>query len=151
MQKPARPAKRSGRADNLTPAQRSECMRRVKGRDTKPEMIVRRIVHGMGFRYRLHDARLPGRPDLVLPARGRVIFVHGCFWHLHRCPKGTMMPQARADYWLAKLSANQARDRAAIRKLRRSGWRVLVVWECELRNHARIKRRLRSFFTHPGK
>src|SRR5262245_1683825 len=112
----------------------------VRAKNTKPEMIVRRLVHSMGFRYRLHDRRMPGIPDLVFPSRRAVIFVHGCFWHRHaNCGR---MPKSRLDYWLPKLERNKARDVQNIKALRRSGWRVLVVWECQLKTNlsARITR-----------
>ena len=106
-------------------------MASVKSRDTAPEMRVRRLVHRLGFRFRLHRHDLPGTPDLVFPRLGRVIFVHGCFWHLHSCRKGRTAPQTRAAFWRAKREGNAARDKAVIASLRRSGWRVLVVWECQ--------------------
>ncbi len=121
-------------------------MRRVRGKDTKPEMAVRRMVHGMGFRYALHRRDLPGNPDLVFPARGRVIFVHGCFWHSHTCRAGRNRPASNAAYWTAKLERNQARDRANRRRLRNLGWQILVVWECELRKPERLQARIARFF-----
>lgn len=106
-------------------------MRAVKSGDTTPELIVRRLVHGLGYRYRLHAGDLPGKPDLVLPRHGKAIFVHGCFWHRHRCSAGQSTPASRVNYWQAKFERNVARDRANLRKLRREGWSVLVVWECQ--------------------
>lgn len=117
--------------DTITPEQRSQLMARVRDRDTKPEMIVRRLVHGNGFRYRLHVRDLPGCPDLVLPRHGKVIFVHGCFWHQHRCKRGNRQPKSNADYWNAKLERNRKRDAKHRRELRKLGWQVLIVWECE--------------------
>lgn len=117
--------------DNLTRSQRSETMSRVRGKDTGPELVVRRLVHGMGVRYRLHVRELPGAPDMVFPARGKVIFVHGCFWHSHRCLAGLNRPSSNKRYWTPKLERNQRRDRANLAKLRRLGWKVLVVWECQ--------------------
>src|SRR6202051_3411575 len=109
-------------------------MSAVHSKDTKPEMAVRRVVHALGFRYRLHYASLPGRPDLVFPSRGKVIFVHGCFWHRHaRCRYATI-PKTRTDYWQDKFSANTERDRRNKRELKRLGWEVLIVWQCELKN-----------------
>jgi DNA mismatch endonuclease (patch repair protein) len=133
--------------DTLTPAERSERMSRVRGRDTKPEMIVRRLAHGMGYRYRLHVGGLPGRPDLVFPWRRRVIFVHGCFWHRHPDPacKLARLPKSRLDFWRPKLDANRARDIAKQEGLKVLGWRVLVVWECELRDKDGLRARIRSF------
>jgi DNA mismatch endonuclease, patch repair protein len=132
--------------DTFTPAERSAVMKRVASKDTGPEMAVRSMVHGMGFRYALHRRDLPGNPDLVFPARGRVIFVHGCFWHGHSCRAGRNRPSSNTGYWIAKLDRNQARDAANRRRLRNLGWRTLVVWECELKNPQRLRARLARFF-----
>lgn len=117
--------------DSLTPEQRSERMSRIRGSDTGPELLVRRYLHALGFRYRLHARDLPGRPDLVLPKHGAVVFVHGCFWHAHSCQKGRI-PRTRSKFWQEKFAYNQARDSRNVRALRRLGWRVLTVWECSL-------------------
>jgi DNA mismatch endonuclease, patch repair protein len=130
--------------DNLTPAQRSETMRRVKSTNTTPELVVRRLVHGMGFRYGLHSKKLPGHPDLVLRRLRAVIFVHGCFWHRHRC-EAAILPVTNREYWAAKQQRNSDRDRRNIRGLRRAGWSVLVIWECQTRNLPRLEQRLRRF------
>ena len=119
--------------DVLTPEQRRFCMSRIQGRDTKPEMIVRRMLHALGYRYRLHVRALPGTPDLVFPSRGKIIFVHGCFWHRHNCRYGRVRPATRREFWRRKLEGNQQRDRQTRRKLRRMGWDVLTVWECQTR------------------
>ena|SRR3569623_926246 len=124
-------------ADVFTPQQRSAVMRAVKGADTKPEMIVRRLVHALGYRYRLHVRSLPGAPDLVFPRLKKTIFVHGCFWHRHHCEGGRSMPSSKVDYWHAKFSANRRRDQKHRRQLRALGWQVLVVWECQLRPKVR--------------
>lgn len=116
-------------------------MSRIKGADTKPELIVRRFLHSKGFRYRLHDSRLPGRPDVVLPRYKVVVFIHGCFWHAHRCQMGRV-PETRSNYWLEKFRANQIRDRRSARALRRMGWRVLIVWECALTTLAKREKAL---------
>jgi len=108
-------------------------MRRIRKIDTKPEMIVRRMLHAMGYRYRLHDKRLPGHPDIVLPRHRKVVFVHGCFWHRHDCPDGRKLPRSKPEYWGPKLERNRARDALHVAELRVLGWDVLVVWECELR------------------
>ena len=129
--------------DQFTAAERSRVMRAVKSGDTAPELIVRRMVHGFGFRYRLHCRELPGQPDLVLPRLEKVIFVHGCFWHRHRCAAGQSMPASRVEYWQAKFARNVTRDRSNLRKLRRMGWSVLVVWECQTRNAKREQLRAR--------
>ena len=118
-------------ADIMTPAQRSERMSRIRSQNTKPEMLVRRFLHARGFRFRLHARDLPGRPDLVLPKYRAVVFVEGCFWHGHSCQKGRV-PGTNSDFWQAKVAANQARDKRNQRALRRDGWRVIRVWECQL-------------------
>ena len=120
-------------------------MRAAKSRDTGAEMVVRRLVHSLGYRYRLHRKDLPGVPDLVFPARGAIIFVHGCFWHQHDCPRGARIPRTRRDYWVPKLRKNQERDRQHQERLQRDGWRVLVIWECETRGTSRLVRHLREF------
>lgn len=119
--------------DTLTPAERSERMSRIRGRDTKPEMLVRRHLHGKGFRYRLHVPDLPGKPDLVLPKYGVAVFVEGCFWHGHSCQNGRV-PGTNSAFWQAKVASNQARDKRNRRALTKQGWRVIRVWECQLAN-----------------
>jgi len=118
-------------------------MRSVGTRDTGPEWIVRRLLHRNGARYRLHDKRLPGRPDIVLSGRRLAVFVHGCFWHAHDCPKGRA-PKSRPEYWQPKLEANRARDALAVTRLRELGWRVEIVWQCETRNEAALEDRLKK-------
>ncbi len=118
-------------ADSLTPAERSERMSRIRSRDTKPEIWVRKALHAHGFRFRLHRRDLPGRPDIVLPKYNAVVFVQGCFWHAHRCQKGRI-PATRSGFWKSKFEANQQRDARNTRALRASGWRVCTIWECEL-------------------
>jgi DNA mismatch endonuclease (patch repair protein) len=117
----------------------------VRSKDTHAEIIVRRLVHSMGYRYRLHDRRLPGTPDLVFAGRRRVIFIHGCFWHQHACTNGDRMPKSRVRFWRGKLLGNVARDRRAAGKLRRDGWGVLTVWECQLKDTKRLAKRIVSF------
>jgi DNA mismatch endonuclease (patch repair protein) len=136
-------------ADQFSPAERSRIMRCVKSGDTTPEMVVRRLVHGMGYRYRLQCRELPGQPDLVLPRLKKAIFVHGCFWHRHACDAGQSTPASRVEYWQAKFARNEVRDRRNIRKLRRLGWSVLVVWECQTRVRRResLRRRLERFLS----
>jgi DNA mismatch endonuclease (patch repair protein) len=131
--------------DTLTPEQRSERMSRVRSRDTKPELFVRRLVHGMGYRYRLHRRDLPGHPDLVFPIRGKIIFVHGCFWHRHGTCKYTRWPKSRLEFWKPKLEENNRRDKANQKALREMGWKVMVVWECQLRDGERLSAKLRNF------
>ena len=119
--------------DVFTPEQRSAVMRRVKGRDTGPELTVRRILRAAGIGYRLGGGGLPGRPDLVMKGRRTAVFVHGCFWHGHDCPRGAREPKANAAYWKAKIDRNRARDAAARSALEADGWRVVTVWECGMR------------------
>ncbi len=119
--------------DVFTPEQRSAVMRRVKGRDTGPELTVRRILRAAGIGYRLGGAGLPGRPDLVMKGRRTAVFVHGCFWHGHDCARGSRKPKANEAYWTGKIGRNRARDSAAQAALEDSGWRVVVVWECEMK------------------
>jgi DNA mismatch endonuclease (patch repair protein) len=134
--------------DTLTKTARSERMALVRSKDTKPELTVRRLVHAMGFRYRLHARDLPGCPDIVLPKRGKIIFVHGCFWHRHGQCSGTRWPKSRLSFWKTKLNANHARDIVNRRKLRSLGWKVLVIWECQLKNHAKTVERISSFLNN---
>lgn len=131
--------------DTLTPQQRSAVMSRIRCVDTLPEMAVRRIAHALGYRYRLHSAKLPGKPDLVFASRKKVVFVHGCFWHLHAACREGRMPSSNRDYWVPKLERNRTRDAAHRRALRRLGWSSLVLWECELSNPERIARKLCAF------
>jgi DNA mismatch endonuclease Vsr len=118
-------------SDVLTPEQRSRCMSRIRSRDTKPEMLVRSLVHALGYRFRLQRRDLPGRPDLVFPRLRKIIFVHGCFWHQHKCRFGRVAPATNARFWAEKRSGTVARDRRARRALAKLGWSVLVIWECE--------------------
>jgi DNA mismatch endonuclease (patch repair protein) len=134
--------------DTFTPNERSRVMRQVRGRDTGPEMVVRRLVHSMGFRYRLHCRELPGNPDLVFPSRRKIIFVHGCFWHGHACRSGRNRPSSNTGYWIPKLERNKARDRANRKQLKRLGWDVLVVWECQLKRAGGIAARILRFLEH---
>jgi DNA mismatch endonuclease (patch repair protein) len=133
--------------DVFAPAQRSAVMRSVKSRDTAPELQVRALVRSLGFarRYRLGGAGLPGKPDLVFGGLRKAIFVHGCFWHGHACARGARAPKANAAYWRAKIARNRARDLGAVVSLRAQGWRVLIVWECTLRDRAGVERRLSQF------
>lgn len=124
---------------------RSKIMRAVKGRHTLPEMIVRRAAHGLGYRFRLHRADLPGKPDLVFPKRRKVIFVHGCWWHAHDCKRGARTPKTNVDYWRRKIQRNAERDAEAVRKLRAMGWTAETLWECELRDASSLRDRLRAF------
>ncbi|MDP3492805.1 MAG: DNA mismatch endonuclease Vsr [Hyphomonadaceae bacterium] len=127
-------------ADVFDPEQRSAVMRAVKSRDTAPEMKVRRAAHALGLRFRLHRSDLPGKPDLVFPAKRTALFVHGCFWHGHDCPRGARMPQNNRDYWQAKISRNMARDKASLAALKKLGWTPRVIWECQTRDDAALSR-----------
>jgi DNA mismatch endonuclease (patch repair protein) len=131
--------------DKLTPERRSANMSRIRSRDTSPEMIVRRLVHGMGYRYRLHVASLPGKPDIVLPRLKSIIEVRGCFWHQHAGCIDSHIPKSRVQYWGPKLERNMRRDQENGRELRKLGWRVCVVWECETKAATRLSRRLARF------
>ncbi|MBX3393783.1 MAG: DNA mismatch endonuclease Vsr [Phycisphaerae bacterium] len=131
--------------DTLTPAQRRTCMAAIRGKDTKPELIVRSVAHRLGFRFRLHSTDLPGKPDLVFPSRRAVVFVHGCYWHMHACKRGRSTPATNAEFWREKRNTNRERDRRTLAVLHRAGWRVLVVWECQLRDLDKLASRLRAF------
>lgn len=126
-------------------------MRAVKGRDTGPEKVVRKIVWSIAPGYRLHRGDIPGKPDIVYAARKQAIFVHGCFWHGHNCARGARAPKANAAYWAAKIARNRARDERVRQRLKSEGWRALVIWECELRDKATVSRRLRRFLSSEKK
>jgi len=128
-----------------TPEQRSRIMRSVKGENTTPEMAVRRLVHHMGFRFRLHRKDLPGKPDLVFPRLNKVVFAHGCFWHGHHCARGARVPMQNRGYWIQKVARNKARDGRVLKSLRELGWNFLVIWECEMKSIPKIEKRLRRF------
>jgi DNA mismatch endonuclease, patch repair protein len=139
--------------DKLTPAQRSWNMSRIRGKNTKPELLVRRLLHAKGYRYRLHgksgSVRLPGNPDLVFAGRRKVIFVNGCFWHFHDCRAGQHAPKANALFWEAKRTRTRERDSQQRRQLEASGWDVLTVWECELKNSSALDALLVRFLGAP--
>ena len=128
--------------DVYGPEKRSAVMRQVKGRDTRPELAVRRLIWRLGGRYRLNRADLPGKPDIVLAGRRLVVFVHGCFWHGHDCARGARVPKANRDYWVAKIGRNRMRDAAARERLTALGWRVETVWESELRDAPALEARV---------
>ncbi|HEM7896881.1 TPA: DNA mismatch endonuclease Vsr [Burkholderia cenocepacia] len=129
-----RKQRRSAAPDETPEALRSRTMRAVKSKDTGPEMIVRRFLHAAGLRYRLHDGRLPGKPDLVFPGRRVALFVHGCFWHQHPSCPAAARPKSSSDYWTRKLDGNVARDARHQDELTAAGWTVLIIWECQTRN-----------------
>ncbi|ESW93122.1 XorII very short patch repair endonuclease [Mesorhizobium sp. LSJC269B00] len=133
--------------DTLSTSARSERMSRIGRKDTKPEMVVRRLIHSLGYRYRLHRRALPGRPDLVFPTRRKAIFVHGCFWHRHsdsRC-KLARLPKSRVEFWIPKLEANAERDSRNEHALDNLGWGVLVIWECEIKDRALLESKIQAF------
>lgn len=125
--------------------ERSHQMSLVKCKDTKPELVIRRLVWGMGYRYRLYDGKLPGKPDIVFKSRHKVIFVHGCFWHRHDGCKNARMPKTRLDFWEKKLSGNHLRDLENQKKLVYLGWSFLVIWECELKNLMNVETKIIDF------
>lgn len=132
-------------ADVLTPQQRSFNMSRIRSRDTRPEMVVRSIVHRLGFRYRLHKKDLPGKPDLVLVRHRKIIDVHGCFFHMHNCPYGKVVPATNAEFWRTKRESNLNRDRRNVKLLKKGGWQVLVVWECQTKHPEILEKTLSDF------
>ncbi|MBV6410690.1 MAG: Very short patch repair protein [Rhodocyclaceae bacterium] len=132
------------RRDPLSPSDRSALMARIRAKNTGPELAVRKLVFSLGYRYRLHRADLPGKPDLVFPGRAKVIFVHGCFWHQHACGRYSI-PKSRTRFWKEKLDGNKRRDANNVRRLRALGWRSLVLWECQLRDLEKVTWRIERF------
>ena len=131
--------------DHVNRGKRSLIMAAVRSKDTKPELAVRSLVHALGYRYRLHVSSLPGKPDLVFPGRRKIIFVHGCFWHRHaRCRYATS-PKTRSDFWQEKFLTNVVRDRRTRQELKKLGWRILTVWQCELKNPQKLEVRIDEF------
>lgn len=131
--------------DRIGAEHRSWNMSRIRGRDTKPELLVRSLLHRLGYRFRLHRKDLPGKPDIVFPGRDAIIFVHGCFWHRHKgCPE-TTTPKTRTAFWRKKFAGNVERDAKAQRQLRRMGWRVKVIWQCQTRDESRLTAKLERF------
>jgi DNA mismatch endonuclease, patch repair protein len=129
-------------ADRLTPAQRSLNMSRIGSKNTKPEKLIRSLLHRMGYRFRLHQTSLPGKPDIVLKKYSYVIFVHGCFWHRHNGCKYAFNPTSKTEYWLPKLKRNIERDKENQDALKKVGWNILIIWECELKNINKLKIRI---------
>ncbi len=137
--------------DTLSPQHRSEVMSRIRSTDTKPEMRVRRLAYALGFRYRLHRKELPGKPDLVFVGRKKVIFVHGCFWHMHaECPAGRI-PKSRTEFWGEKLTRNRQRDEENRRALVAAGWQILVLWECQLKDEKQLAAQILRFLETPSR
>jgi len=133
-------------SDKLTPERRSANMAKIRAKNTSPEMVIRRLVHGMGFRYRLHVAQLPGKPDLVFSGLKKIIDVRGCFWHQHKGCIDSHVPKSRQQYWRPKLKLNCKRDKNNERKLRAEGWAVLTLWECEVNDIENLRKQLTAFF-----
>lgn len=133
--------------DILTPAQRRYNMSRIRSRNTKPEIVVRSIVHRMGYRFRLHQKNLPGKPDIVLPRHRKIIDVRGCFFHMHSCRYGRVKPATNDEFWLAKRQSNRLRDKRNARLLRDAGWNVLVIWECQTKTSDRLEKMLSRFLS----
>ena len=131
--------------DTLTPEQRRKVMQKVKSKDTHPEMVVRRLLHKAGYRYRLHRKDLPGKPDIVFPSRRKIVWVHGCFWHRHPGCKYNRMPASNQSYWTPKLEINVVRDEQALYQVTAEGWEAMVVWECEIKDSEELLRRLTEF------
>lgn len=131
-------------------AVRRRIMQAVKSKNTSPELYVRRLLHAQGYRYRLHRNDLPGCPDLVFNGRKRIIFVNGCFWHGHDCARGARVPKSNTEYWTAKVVRNRERDSAVRQRLEESGWRVMALWECELRDESRVLKQLTEFLSASG-
>jgi len=131
--------------DTMTAQARSQRMSLIRGKDTKPEMLVRRTAHALGFRYRLHVTQFPGAPDLVFPRLGKLIFVHGCFWHRHPGCELARLPKSKLDFWVPKLNGNRERDIKNIKKLRRDGWQVKVIWECQTIHPQRLNQTIERF------
>lgn len=134
-------------ADVHTKAQRSFNMSQIRDKNTKPELLVRSLVHRMGYRFRLHRKDLPGKPDMVFAGCKKIIFVHGCFWHVHGCKYGRVRPQTNAEFWQDKRAGNKVRDRKNLKALKILGWDVLVVWQCQTRNLGRLAARLNDFLS----
>lgn len=135
----------TGSMDTRTPEQRSYIMRSVRGRDTGPELVVRSLLHRLGFRFSLHRKNLAGRPDIVLPRHKAVVFVHGCFWHGHGCAKGRL-PKSRLDFWGPKIQKNRNRDAESVKILKAARWRVLTIWQCQTKDIDRLNAKLAKFF-----
>ena len=133
--------------DSISPTRRSENMRRIRSKDTKPEVTVRSLVHRLGYRFRLHRSDLPGRPDLAFPGLRKLIFVHGCFWHQHTSCADGRMPKSRKSYWVPKLRGNTERDKGHRARLQKLGWDVLVIWDCETTNLDKLNAKLRKFLS----
>jgi DNA mismatch endonuclease (patch repair protein) len=134
-------------ADHVDPATRSRIMAAVHSENTTPELAIRKLVFAMGYRYRLHVAGLPGRPDLVFPGRRKILFVNGCYWHRHRNCRYATTPKTNVEFWLSKFEANLRRDRANLKALRSLGWQVLTIWQCQLKNPDKLGKKIDAFLS----
>lgn len=130
--------------DNLSPNQRKHCMSQIRSKDTKPELKVRRLLHSLGYRFRLHYSILPGKPDIVMPKYKTAIFVNGCYWHGHRCKRGMVKPKTNLKYWKNKIANNKLRDKMNRNKLRKMNWKVIVIWECWTKNPSKLQYQLKK-------
>jgi DNA mismatch endonuclease, patch repair protein len=133
--------------DNLTSFQRSNCMSRIRSKDTSPEIVVRHISHNIGYRFRLHRSDLPGKPDLVFPRLKKIIFVHGCFWHSHNCQRGSVKPKTNSNYWEVKRKKTKNRDKMNLKDLKKLGWHCLIIWECDTKNIQKLEKSLNDFLS----
>lgn len=133
--------------DVLTPVERHRNMAAIRGKNTKPEMLVRRLAFGLGYRYRLHCKDLPGKPDIVFRSRRKVIEVRGCYWHMHDCKYGNVIPKTQTSFWQNKRLATVSRDNKNLQKLQDMGWQVLIIWECEMANKANLIERIKNFLS----
>ncbi|WP_241494473.1 very short patch repair endonuclease [Pseudomonas asplenii] len=133
--------------DTISAKERSNIMSRVKSKNTRPEMFIRRMLHRAGFRYRLHDTTLPGKPDIVFPRKRKIIFVNGCFWHRHEGCKQAKIPKSNQVFWHAKLEGNKMRDKCNLRELHNAGWETMIVWECELKDVQTLEKKLLEFLS----
>jgi DNA mismatch endonuclease (patch repair protein) len=131
--------------DVFSKIDRSRIMSRIRGKDTQPELLIRSLTHRLGFRFRLHRKDLPGKPDLVFAARKKIIFVHGCFWHGHKCPRGDRLPKSNVGYWAKKITRNALRFTMQKRNLKKQGWEILVIWECEIKSIEKLQKKIIHF------
>lgn len=138
-------------ADTFSKEKRSDIMSRIKGKNTRPELLVRSLLHRLGYRFRLHRKDLPGKPDIVLPKHKKIIFVHGCFWHGHPDCKRSTLPKSNAEFWRKKIQSNIDRDDAALRELSTAGWKTLIVWQCKINNFDELIKTLTDFLKPTGK
>lgn len=131
--------------DVLTQEQRKRCMSRIRSKNTLPEMKVRRLLHGLGYRFRLHYGKLPGKPDIVLPRLKKIVLVHGCFWHMHDCKQGKVKPETNSDFWAKKRESNVKRDSQVRQQLTSLGWDIMVIWECWTKDELQLSKKLLTF------